>query len=58
MTTNNKPIEVKYSDAMLRILVEEYITMQRREFTFNGVCDFVLYHAMEEEGRTAGQTIY
>lgn len=31
--------------------------MQRREFTFRGVCDFVLYRAMEE-GRTDGQTPY
>ena len=53
----NNPIQIDYSDTMLRILVEEYITMQRREFTFRGVCDFVLYRAMEE-GRTAGQTIY
>ncbi len=31
--------------------------MQRREFTFRGVCDFVLYRAMEED-RTAGQMLY
>lgn len=31
--------------------------MQRREFTFRDVCDFVLYRAMEE-GRTAGLTLY
>ena len=31
--------------------------MQRREFTFRGVCDFVLYRAMEE-GRTVGQMHY
>lgn len=54
---NTNPIPVDYSDAMLRILVEEYITMQHREFTFRGVCDYVLYRAMEE-GRTAGQTMY
>lgn len=53
----NNPIQIDYSDAKLRILVEEYITMQRRDFTFRGVCDFVLYRAMEE-GRTAGQTLY
>ena len=38
----NNPIQIDYSDARLRILVEEYITMQRRDFTFRGVCDFVL----------------
>lgn len=53
----NNPIQIDYSDTRLRILVEEYITMQRREFTFRGVCDFVLFRAMEE-GRTAGQTLY
>lgn len=31
--------------------------MQRREFTFRGVCDFVLYRVMVE-GRAAGQTLY
>ena len=48
--TNNNPIAVNYSEAKLRILVEEYITMQREDFTFNGVCSFVLYRATEEEG--------
>lgn len=54
---NTNPIPVDYSDAKLRILVEEFITMQRREFTFRGVCDYVLYRAMEE-GRTGVQTLY
>lgn len=36
---NANPIKVDYSDTKLRILVEEYITMQRREFTFRGDCD-------------------
>ena len=31
--------------------------MQCKEFTFRGVCDFVLYRAMEE-GRTAWQALY
>lgn len=53
--TNN--IAVDYSDAKLRILVEEYITMQRKDFTFKGVCSFVLYRAMEEE-RTVGAGLY
>lgn len=53
----NIPISIDYSVAKLRILVEEYITMQHREFTFRSVCNFVLYRAMEE-GRTAGQTLY
>ena len=31
--------------------------MQRRDLTFRGVCDYVLYRALEE-GRTGGQAIY
>ena len=46
--TNNNPISVTYSDEKLRILVEEYITMQRKEFPFKGVCSYILYRAMEE----------
>lgn len=45
-----------YSDEKLRILVEEYITMQKKEFTFKGVCDYILYRAMEE--RTKGVGLY
>ena len=41
-----------YSDEKLRILVEEYVTMQRKDFTFKGVCDYILYRAMEEERTT------
>lgn len=57
MTNNTNPIKVDYSDAKLRILVDEFITMQRHEFTLRGVCDYILYRAMEE-GSTAEQTIY
>lgn len=53
----NNPIQIDYSDAKLRIFVEEYITMQRREFTFKSVCSDVRYRATEE-GRTAGLTLY
>ena len=42
-------IKVTYSDSKLRILIEEYIAMQRSEFTFKGVCSYILYRAMEEE---------
>ena len=31
--------------------------MQRSEFTFKGVCSYILYRAMEEE-RTVGSKIY
>ena len=48
MSTNNNPISVTYSDSKLRILVEEYITMQKHEFIFKSLCSFVLYRAMEE----------
>lgn len=43
------PISVTYSDQELRILVEEFIAMQRSKFTFKGVCSYILYRAMEEE---------
>lgn len=50
-------ISVNYTDQELRILIEEYIAMQRSEFTFKGVCSYILYRAMEEE-ETAGSRIY
>lgn len=57
MTTNNNPIAVKYSDSKLRILVEEFITMQKHDFTFKSLCSYVLYRAMEEE-KTANTGLY
>lgn len=57
MNINTKPIAVTYSDEKLRILVEEYITQQENEFTFKGVCSYILYRAMEEE-RIKGDGLY
>ena len=59
MTVNieNKPIKVTYSDERLRTLVEEYITMQKHEFTFQGLISYVLYWA-KEEGKTANTGLY
>ena len=54
---NTTPIQVTYSDDRLRTLVEEYITMQKHEFTFKDLCSFVLYRAMEEE-KTANTGFY
>ncbi len=51
------PISVTYSDSKLRILVEEYITMQKHDFTFKSLCSYVLYRAMEEE-KTANTGLY
>jgi len=51
------PISVNYSDQELRILVEEFIAKQRSEFSFKGICSYILYRAMEE-GRTANNGIY
>lgn len=51
------PIQVTYTDQQLRILIEEFIAMQRSEFTFKGVCSYILYRAMEEE-KTANSGIY
>ena len=42
MSTNTQPISVEYTDTELRNLVEEYITMQKSEFTLKGVCSYVL----------------
>ena len=56
MNTNN-PITVTYSDERLRTLVEEYITMQKHEFTFKDLCSYVLYWA-KEEGKTATAGLY
>ena len=55
--TNNTTISVTYSDERLRTLVEEYITMQKHEFTFSGLCSYVLYWA-KEEGKTANKGLY
>ena len=49
----NNPITLTYSDAELRILVEEFVAQQKMEFTFKSLCSFILYWAIEE-GKTAG----
>ncbi len=54
---NNTAITITYSDSKLRILVEEYITMQKHEFTFKDLCSYVLYWA-KEEGKTANTGLY
>ena len=53
MSLNTNPIAVTYANAELRTLVEEFIFQQKKEFTFKGLCSFILYWAMEE-GKTAG----
>lgn len=57
MTNNNTAISVTYTDERLRTLVEEYITMQKHEFTFKDLCSYVLYWA-KEEGKTANNGLY
>lgn len=57
MTSNNTSISVTYTDQHLRILIEEFIAMQRSSFTFKEVCSYILYRAMEDE-KTAGSKIY
>ena len=54
-TTNS--IKLEYSDEKLSILVEEYIARQKKEFTFKGVCAYILYWAMEDEMAAKG-TLY
>lgn len=50
-------ISVTYTDSKLRILIEEYIAMQKADFTFKEVCSYILYRAMEEE-KTATNGLY
>lgn len=54
---NNTSISVTYSDERLCTLVEEYITMQKQEFTFKDLCSYVLYWA-KEEGKTVNTGLY
>lgn len=54
---NNTAITITYSDERLRTLVEEYITMQKHEFTFKDLCSYILYWA-KEEGKTANTGLY
>lgn len=46
--SNIKAISINYSDEKLRVLVEEYITQQRKEFSFQGLCSYILYWVMED----------
>ena len=55
--TDTYPIRINYSDARLRVLVEEYITQQRSLFTQQGVCSYFLYWAMEE-GHTTNTGLF
>ena len=55
--THNNTIETIYSDAQLRVLVEEYIIQQPLVITLQGMCGYVLYWAMEE-GRTTAPGPY
>lgn len=48
----NNSIQVTYSDTKLRILVEEFIAMQKAGFTFKEVSSYILYRAMDEEKTT------
>ena len=55
--TNKTSIQVTYSNERIRTLVEEFITMQKHEFTFKDLCSYVLYWA-KEEGKTANKGLY
>lgn len=57
--TDTTPINISYSDARLRVLVEEYITQQRGSFTLKGVRSYVLYWAIEEGKATqSGNSLF
>ena len=45
-------ISVTYTDSKLHILIEEFIAMQRSQFTFSELCSYILYRAMEENRTT------
>lgn len=57
MNTVSNSISVTYSDAKLRILVEEYITQQKSGFTLKGVCSYVLYWAVEDDKVAQGHSL-
>ena len=54
---NNTAITITYSTERLRTLVEEFITMQKHEFTFKDLCSYVLFWA-KEEGKTGTAGLY
>ena len=55
---DNNAIGINYSDQYLRVLIEEYIIQQRRTFTLEGVCNYVLYWAMEDGHTILSNTLY
>lgn len=52
--TNRTTISINFCVEKLRILVEEYITQQRKEFTFKELCSYILYWAMEDDKTANG----
>ena len=50
-------ISVTYTDQQLRILIEEFIAMQRSEFTFKGVCSYILSYFIVPWKRVEQQII-
>lgn len=53
MKTNNP---TPYTDQELSVLVEEYITQQRLEFSLKGLYSYVVYWGMED-GRITGNQL-
>ena len=53
MKTNNP---TPYTDQELSVLVEEYITQQRSEFSLKGLYSYVVYWGMED-GRINGDQL-
>lgn len=53
MKTNNP---TPYTDQELSVLVEEYITQQRSEFSLKGLYSYVVYWGMED-GRITGDQL-
>lgn len=57
MSQNTKSLHLFYSYSELRNLIEEYITQQKAEFTFEGVYSFIAYWAMEDGMRSGNSKI-
>jgi len=52
VTKNSTP----YTDQELSVLVEEYITQQRKEFNLKGLYSYIVYWGMED-GRIPGDQL-
>ena len=57
MKNDTNHISLTDSDSELRNLIEEYITQQKAEFSFEGVCSYIAYWSMEDGMKTGSSKI-